>query len=152
MGIGFYETSVLYIDRIVDTDYFMNLPNDIQQHTDLHYSSVKTERGLNLKPIFHFALSRNHFVPEIDIVVSHRNRHTCLYMTGRPVKLHRLFLILWFSLLLLFQLFIILFAGYDIPLNVIIMPFFMGVFTYLLFKFAIKLTYKRVVNVIGNLT
>lgn len=127
-----------------------DLPQLIRKHTDWDYTCTQTDRGYYLKPTFHNMPYRNSFVPEIDIVVSRNDAQTVLYMSGWPVKFVRIFMAIWFSLLLMMEVFLLVLA---ISSNLdrlfpVFIPLIMCAFGYLLCKIATGATFRSVIKAI----
>ena len=87
-----------------------DLPKLIRKHTDWDYTCTQTDAGYYLKPTFRDMPYRNSFVPEIDIVVSHNDAQTILYMNGQPVKFVRVFMAIWFGFALMMEVFLLVLA------------------------------------------
>lgn len=131
-------------------DCLGDLPKLILKHTDWEYSCKETDKGCLLKPTFRHMPYRNSFVPEIDIVVSHNDTQTNLSMRGRPVLFLRIFMAIWFGILIPISALVLLSAlvsGIENILELII-PLAMCVFGYLLCKIGTKATFKSVVKAI----
>ena len=99
----FAQTAIYCINNTICSDFFKKLPEVIRKHTDWDYSIQQTDTGCFLKPTFRNMPYRNSFVPEIDIVVSCHEEHNVLHMSGQPVKAVRIFMALWFGLLLIWS-------------------------------------------------
>ena len=139
--------------RIVNTTCpacLNDLPQLIRKHTDWDYRCAQTDSGYFLKPTFRNMPYRNFFVPEIDIVVSRNDMQTIMYMSGRPVKFVRIFMAIWFSFLLMMEVFLLALAitsSLD-SLFAVFIPIIMCAFGYFLCKIAIGATFKSVTNAI----
>ena len=146
----FAQTAIYSINNTICSDFFKKLPEVIRKHTDWDYSIQQTDTGCFLKPTFRNMPYRNSFVPEIDIVVSCHEEHNVLHMSGQPVKAVRIFMALWFGLLLLMEGFLIVavITSKQNSLFNVLIPLIMCAFGYLLCKFATKATFNSVVKAI----
>ena len=146
----FTEMKTHCINRTISTNGFEILPEVIRQHTDWDYIYHPKATGCNLKPTFRNMPYRNSFVPEIDIVISNHNSQTELRMTGQPVKFVRVFMVLWFSCLLVMEtvFFILAITSNLARLFPLFIPLGLCVFGYLLCKLATKATFNSVVKAI----
>lgn len=126
------------------------LPEVIRKHTHWDYTYQQRDSGCLLKPTFHNIPYRNSFVPEIDVIVSHREDYTLLHITGQPVKFVRIFMSLWFSFLLLIAtlLLILTISSNSDNLIPVVIPIPMCVFGYLLCKLATKTTFNTIIKAI----
>lgn len=127
-----------------------DLPDVIRKHTDWDYSCAQTDTGCFMKPTFRNMPYRNSFVPEIDVIVSCNDTQTILYMWGQPVKFVRIFMALWFSLLLMMEVFLLALAitsNMD-SLFTVFIPMIMCAFGYFLCKIATGATFKSVIKAI----
>ena len=132
------------------TECLKDLPDFIRKHTDWNYICVQTDTGYMLKPVFRNMPYRNSFVPEIDVVVSHDDARTVLYLQGQPVKSVRVFMAFWFSCLLVIEVFLLAMAvtsNLD-DLFPVFLPLIMSGFGYLLCKIATGLTFQSVIKAI----
>lgn len=132
------------------SDFFKKLPNLIYTYTDWPYKYQLKDDGYLLKPIFRNTTYRNSFIPEINIVLSNDEDYTMLHITGRPVKLVRVFMALWFGILSLMEAFLLILA---ITSNLngifpVFIPIIMCVFGYLLCKRGTNVTFNTVMKVI----
>lgn len=146
----FAQTAVHSIDSTTCPACLNDLPNLIRKHTDWDYSFTQTETGCFLKPTFRNMPYRNSFVPEIDIVVSHNDTQTIFHMRGQPVKFVRIFMVFWFSFLLMMEMFLLALAitsNLD-SLFPAFIPMIMCAFGYLLCKIATGTTFKSVITAI----
>ncbi|MBR3972554.1 MAG: hypothetical protein IKJ99_01220 [Oscillospiraceae bacterium] len=146
----FTEMATHCINNTISANSFELLPEVIRQHTGWDYAYQQKPTGCNLKPTFRNMPYRNSFVPEIDIVISNRDSKTELQVIGRPAKFVRVFMALWFSYLLVMEVFIVIFAitsNLD-SLFPLFIPLAMCTLGYLLCKFATKATFNSVVKAI----
>lgn len=146
----FTQTANHSIINTSTSDFLEKFPEVIRKHTEWDYSYQQTTNGCSLKPTFRNMPYKISFVPEIDIIVSCHEAHTMLHMSGRPVKSVRVFMALWFSFLLMMEVFLIILAitsKLDSLFSVFI-PVVMCAFGYLLCKLATKATFNSVVKVI----
>ena len=146
----FTEMATHCINKTIPTNGFEILPEVIRQYTDWDYAYQQKTTGCSLKPTFRNMPYRNSFVPEIIIVISNRDSQTELQMKGQPVKFVRVFMALWFSFLLVLEVFFIILA---ITSNLdrlfpLFIPFAMCAFGYLLCKLATKATFNSIVKAI----
>ena len=146
----FTEMATHCINKTISTSGFEILPEVIRQHTDWDYAYQQKTKGCSLKPTFRNMPYTNSFVPEIDVVISNHNSQTELQMIGQPVKFVRVFMALWFSFLLVLEVFFIILA---ITSNLdrlfpLFIPLAMCAFGYLLCKLATKATFNSVVKAI----
>ena len=146
----FTHTAKHCINKTISSDYCDNLPEVIRKHTDWNYSYQQKTTGCFLKPIFRNRPYRNSFVPEIDIVISSHDSQNVVQMSGRPVKPVRVFMALWFSILLVVVAFFIILAITSKleSLFPIFIPLVMCAFGYLLCKLATKVAFNSVVKAI----
>lgn len=154
MGIGFSQISEHQTNAIPNSDHIRSLPDVIRRQTGIKYSCEKRDGGYFLKPEFLlFDISRrNSFVPEIDVTVSCKNGETSLHIKGQPVKLLRLFMIVWISFSLLLQIVffgLMIFSEYE-SIYPLFIPFLLCLFGYSLCKIGTKITFRKVVKVIIN--
>ena len=150
MTLLFAQTATHRINNTICSDFLEKLPEVIRKHTEWDYSYQHRNTGCFLKPTFCNMPYRNSFVPEIDIVVSCHEAHTMLHLSGQPVKSVRVFMALWFSFLLMMELFLLILAitsKLD-RLFPVFIPVVMCVFGYLLCKLATKVTFNSVVRAI----
>ena len=132
------------------SEFLQKLPEVIYKYTNWEYKSQQRCAGYFLKPTFRNMPYRNSFVPEIDIVVSNHEAYTILHITGQPVKIVRIFMVLWFVFLSLMEVFLLTLAitsNLDSIIHVFI-PIVMCAFGYLLCKLETKATFNSVVNAI----
>ena len=146
----FTEMATHCINKTIFTNGFEILPDVIRQHTNWDYAYHQKPTGCSLKPTFRNIPYRNSFVPEIDVVISNHNSQTELQIIGQPVKDVRVFMALWFSILLALQVYFIILA---ITSNLdglfpLFIPLVMCAFGYLLCKLATKATFNSVVKAI----
>ena len=146
----FTATATHCINKNIPSDGFEILPEMIRKHTDWDYAYQQKPTGCILKPIFRNVPYRNSFAPEIDIVISNRDSQTELQMIGRPIKFVRIFMALWFSFLLVMEIFFVILA---ITSNLdrifpLFIPLAMCVFGYFLCKLAAKAIFNSVVKII----
>jgi hypothetical protein len=132
------------------SDFIYKLPELILKHTDWEYTYQQRNGGCILKPTFRNMPYRNSFVPEIDITVSNHETYTMLHITGRPVKFVRIFMTLWFSLLLLMEMLLLIPALTSNLDNILaaFIPIGMCVFGYLLCELGTKATFYSVIKAI----
>ena len=138
------------INKTISTNGFEILPEVIRQHTDWDYAYQQKIKGCSLKPTFRNMPYRNSFVPEIDVVISNRDSQTELQMIGQPVKFVRVFMALWFSFLLVMEVFFVILAitsNLD-SLLLLFIPLAMCAFGYLFCKLGMKATFNSVVKAI----
>ena len=146
----FTEMATHCINKTISTNGFEILPDVIRQHTNWDYAYHQKSTGCSLKQTFRNMPYRNSFVPEIEIVISDRDSQNELQMIGQPVKFVRVFMALWFSFLLVLEVFFIILA---ITSNLdrlfpLFIPLAMCAFGYLLCKLATKATFNSVVKAI----
>ena len=146
----FTQTMEHKINNTFCSDCLQNLPEVIRRNTDLDYTYQQRDSGCFLKPTFHNMPYMNSFVPEIDVVVSRHEDYTLLHITGQPVKFVRIFMLLWFSFLLMMEVFRLILAAASILDSFIpdVISIAMCVFGYLLCKLATKATFHSVVQAI----
>ncbi len=127
-----------------------DLPKLIRKHSDWNYTCAQTDTGYFLKPTFRNMPYRNPFVPEIDIVVTCNDAQAVLYMSGRPVKFVRVFMAIWFSFLLMMEVFLLVPAITSSleSLFPVFIPLIMCAFGYLLCKTATRVTFRSVLKAI----
>ena len=138
------------INKTISTNGFEILPEVIRQHTDWDYAYQQKIKGCSLKPTFRNMPYRNSFVPEINVVISNRDSQTELQMIGQPVKFVRVFMALWFSFLLVMEVFFVILAitsNLD-SLLLLFIPLAMCAFGYLFCKLGMKATFNSVVKAI----
>lgn len=152
MKFIFAHTAEYSIDGVTCPACLNDLPNLIRKHTDWDYSFTRTETGCFLKPTFRNMPYGNSFVPEIDVVVSHNDTQTIFHMRGQPVKHVRIFMVFWFSFLLMIEaLFLALAITPNSNLDSlfpVVIPMIMCLFGYLLCKIATGATFKSVMKAI----
>ena len=146
----FTQTMEHRINNNFCSDSLQKLPEVIRRHTDWGYTYQQRDSGCVLKPTFHNMPYMNSFVPEIDVIVSRHEDYTLLQITGQPVKWVRTFMALWFSFLLLMEVFLLILAAASILDSIIpdVIPIAMCVFGYLLCKLATKATFKSIVKAV----
>ncbi len=132
------------------SDLVNELPDLIRKHTDFDYTCVQTDKGYLLKPTFCKMPYRISFVPEIEVVVSHNDTRTDLYMRGYPVMLVRVFMAFWFAFFLVIEGSSLVFAvdtglAGIIP---IVVPIIMCVFVCFLCRLSTRAGFKSVVKAI----
>ena len=146
----FIQTAEIIIASTTSLSCLNDLPGLIRKHTDWDYSCAQTDTGCFLKPTFRNMPYRNSFVPEIDVVVSHNDTQTVLYMRGRPVMFVRVFMTIWFGFALMMEIFLLALAitsNLD-SLFPVFIPLIMCAFGYLLCKIATGATFRSVVKAI----
>ena len=146
----FTQTAEHSIANITYPTCLNDLPKSIRKHTDWNYTCTQTDSGYYLKPTFRDMPYRNSFVPEIDVVVSHNDAQTIMYMNGQPVKFVRVFMAIWFGFALMMEVFLLVLActsNLD-SLFPVFIPLIMCAFGYLLCKIATGATFRSVVKAI----
>ena len=146
----FAQTAEYSIDSTISPVCLNDLPNLIRKHTDWDYSFTQTETGCFLKPTFRNMPYRNSFVPEIDVVVLHNDSHAIFHMRGQPVKFVRIFMVFWFSFLLMMEVFLlalVITSNLD-SLFPVFVPMIMCALGYLLCKIATGAAFKTVIKAI----
>lgn len=139
--------------RIADSACSLSLselPGLIYKHTGLDYAFAATDKGYFLKPTFRNMPYRNSLVPEIDVVISRNDTETILHMSGRPIKLIRIFIGSWFGFLLQIQVFLLAFAlssASALSLQFFI-PITLCAFAYILCKIAAGHAFRAVMEAI----
>ena len=145
-----FTQSIKYsTNRYVSPDCFEKLPGLISKYTDLDYTYQKKNGGCFLYPSFGNMSCRNAFVPEIDIVFSSEEADDVICISGRPVKVVRIFMTLWFVFSLLAEglLIVDVLTAESDSLELLI-PFAIGVFGFLVCKLFTKAAFDAVVKVI----
>ena len=150
MRTPFLQTASHYISGPIPANFFAKLPKTIQNHTGWEYSFQPKSDGCFLSPTFNNMPYRNSFVPEISITASHHDTQTMLHITGRPVKLIRVFMAVWFGILLLIEAFLLILAITSNLDNMIpaYIPIAMCVFGYLLCALSTKAAFISVIKAI----
>lgn len=150
MTIGFSQKETHHMCKTTVDAFYSGVANGIRRHTDLDYAFTRTEKGGFLKPTFRNMPYRNSFVPEIDVTVSDENGQIALEMTGRPEKMVRIIMYVWFVQAAFFELILLLIAATSGMDNIfpLFIPVIMIVFGYLLCKITTKVTFRSVVNAI----
>lgn len=148
--LPFTQETKYNISSTIGSDFFAKIPEAIRKHTDWEYSCQEKDSGCYLKPTFKNMPYRNAFVPEIEIDVSCNDTETTLRMRGQPVKSVRVFMALWFGLLLVIELILLALAITSNLSSVflVFIPVGICLFSYLLCELATKITFKSVVKAI----
>lgn len=148
---AFFERSAIHeINNATPYASFEKLPEIIREYTDWEYTYRQTSTGFLLKPTLHNRQYRNSFIPEIDIAVSCDDAHTTLHITGRLIKIVRVFQTVFFtiwSVLLLILIIQAIFFQQGILFAVII-PLVLGAFFLLLGKFSMQAIFDSIVKAI----
>lgn len=150
MTVGFSQKETHHMCKTTVDAFYSGVAEGIHRNTDLDYAFTRTEKGCFLKPTFRNMSHRNSFVPEINVTVSDENGQTSLEMTGRPEKMVRIIMYVWFAQAAFFELILLLIAATSGMDNIfpLFIPVIMIVFGYLLCKITTKVTFRSVVNAI----
>ncbi len=146
----FAQTAEHRIDSTTRLTCLNDLPAVIRKHTVWDYSCTQTDTGCFLKPTFRNMPYRNSFVPEINVVVSPNDTQTILYMRGQPVRFVRIFIVFWFSFLLIMEIFLLAnsITSNSGSLLPVFIPIIVCAFGYFLCKIATKAAFKSVMKAI----
>ena len=149
--MGIFTQRIEYsTNKYLSPDCFAKLPALISKYTDLDYLYQKKDGGCFLYPSFCNMSRRNAFVPEIDVVVSSDEAHNVISISGRPVKLVRIFMLLWFVFSLLGEVLQIVnvITSESGDLFSLLIPVVLCAFGFLICKLFTKAAFDAVVKVI----
>ncbi len=151
MGI-FTQKTEYNLNKYLSPDSFAKLPELIYKYTDLDYSYQKKNEGCSLYPLFDNMSRRNAFVPEIDITVSAEDYPYVVRISGRPVKIVRGFMLLWFVFSLFGELLVIadIFTSESYNLLTLLGPVTLCVLGFAVCRLFTKACFDAVVKVIKN--
>lgn len=150
MKMWFLQTAKHSTNNTISSGSFEGLCDRIYKRTGLKYAYRQQNAGYRLIPTFRNMQRRNSFAPEIDIAISGEEMHTMLRISGKPVRSVRIFMAAFLGALLMVELLLLILAACSKldSLLLLLVPFAIGVFSYVLCRCVTKATFMSVIKAI----